>query len=189
MQTSQHCVTRKQLSTSVFKVKLTHSTLCVLKLPSKCSCRFGCTLDRLNKDFFFFNYFFSSKDDWLWSPHLLFLSFSDGEGKKRTSTVCSSESLNAVGATLTPRRISWRRRIFLQVASPMNKSPSKMQHPGLCVLLKKINKQLLLNSYYCSELQRENMKGRRESAWYNILARTSLENSCAQLPLGLCCFE
>ncbi|KAM6097329.1 TBC1 domain family member 4 isoform 3-T3 [Chlamydotis macqueenii] len=54
---------------------------------------------------------------------------SDGEGKKRTSTVCSSESLNAVGATLTPRRISWRRRIFLQVASPMNKSPSKMQHP------------------------------------------------------------
>ncbi|KAK2517641.1 Tbc1d4 [Columba livia] len=54
---------------------------------------------------------------------------SDGEGKKRTSTVCSSESLNAAGATLTPRRISWRRRIFLQVASPMNKSPSKMQHP------------------------------------------------------------
>ncbi|KAM6341667.1 TBC1 domain family member 4 isoform 2-T2 [Podargus strigoides] len=56
---------------------------------------------------------------------------SDGEGKKRTSTICNSESLNAVGATLTPRRISWRRRIFLQVASPMNKSPSKMQHPGL----------------------------------------------------------
>uniref|UniRef100_A0A674HCR2 TBC1 domain family member 4 n=1 Tax=Taeniopygia guttata TaxID=59729 RepID=A0A674HCR2_TAEGU len=55
---------------------------------------------------------------------------SDGEGKKRTSTFCSSESLNAAGATLTPRRISWRRRIFLQVASPMNKSPSKMQHPG-----------------------------------------------------------
>ncbi|KAM9282772.1 TBC1 domain family member 4 isoform 2-T2 [Cariama cristata] len=54
---------------------------------------------------------------------------SDWEGKKRTSTVCSSESLNAVGATLTPRRISWRRRIFLQVASPMNKSPSKMQNP------------------------------------------------------------
>uniref|UniRef100_A0A8C3UCD9 TBC1 domain family member 4 n=1 Tax=Catharus ustulatus TaxID=91951 RepID=A0A8C3UCD9_CATUS len=53
---------------------------------------------------------------------------SDGEGKKRTSA-CSSESLNAAGATLTPRRVSWRRRIFLQVASPMNKSPSKMQHP------------------------------------------------------------
>uniref|UniRef100_A0A8B9J1C1 TBC1 domain family member 4 n=1 Tax=Amazona collaria TaxID=241587 RepID=A0A8B9J1C1_9PSIT len=47
----------------------------------------------------------------------------------KTSTVCSNESLNAVGAELTPRRISWRRRIFLQVASPMNKSPSKMQHP------------------------------------------------------------
>ncbi|XP_069736201.1 TBC1 domain family member 4 isoform X5 [Phaenicophaeus curvirostris] len=57
------------------------------------------------------------------------LSKSDGEGKKRTPTICSSESLNAVGVTLTPRRISWRRRIFLQVASPMNKSPSKMHHP------------------------------------------------------------
>nr|XP_009678448.1 PREDICTED: TBC1 domain family member 4 isoform X1 [Struthio camelus australis] len=54
---------------------------------------------------------------------------SDGEGKKRTPTICSSESLNAVGAALTPRRISWRQRIFLRVASPMNKSPSRMQHP------------------------------------------------------------
>lgn len=61
-------------------------------------------------------------------------SFSDGEGKKRASNICSSESLNAVGATLTPRRISWRQRIFLRVASPMNKSASKMQHPGWCVL-------------------------------------------------------
>eukprot|EP00076_Gallus_gallus_P013879 XP_015132521.1 TBC1 domain family member 4 isoform X2 [Gallus gallus] len=57
------------------------------------------------------------------------LSKSDGEGKKRASNICSSESLNAVGATLTPRRISWRQRIFLRVASPMNKSASKMQHP------------------------------------------------------------
>ncbi|OXB66940.1 hypothetical protein ASZ78_014101 [Callipepla squamata] len=54
---------------------------------------------------------------------------SDGEGKKRASNICSSESLNAVGTTLTPRRISWRQRIFLRVASPMNKSASKMQHP------------------------------------------------------------
>ncbi|XP_048789254.1 TBC1 domain family member 4 [Lagopus muta] len=57
------------------------------------------------------------------------LSKSDGEGKKRASNICSNESLNAVGATLTPRRISWRQRIFLRVASPMNKSASKMQHP------------------------------------------------------------
>uniref|UniRef100_A0A803Y3I8 TBC1 domain family member 4 n=1 Tax=Meleagris gallopavo TaxID=9103 RepID=A0A803Y3I8_MELGA len=54
---------------------------------------------------------------------------SDGEGKKRATNICSSESLNAVGATLTPRRISWRQRIFLRVASPMNRSASKMQHP------------------------------------------------------------
>uniref|UniRef100_A0A8C8RKD5 TBC1 domain family member 4 n=1 Tax=Pelusios castaneus TaxID=367368 RepID=A0A8C8RKD5_9SAUR len=55
-------------------------------------------------------------------------SKSDGEGRKRTSSVCSNESLNASGVTLTPRRISWRQRIFLRVASPMNKSPSTMQH-------------------------------------------------------------
>ncbi|XP_010221694.1 PREDICTED: TBC1 domain family member 4 [Tinamus guttatus] len=54
---------------------------------------------------------------------------SDGEGKKRTSAACSSEALNAAGAPLTPRRISWRQRIFLRVASPLNKSPAKMQHP------------------------------------------------------------
>uniref|UniRef100_A0A8C0IZV6 TBC1 domain family member 4 n=1 Tax=Chelonoidis abingdonii TaxID=106734 RepID=A0A8C0IZV6_CHEAB len=53
---------------------------------------------------------------------------SDGEGRKRTLSVCSNESLNASGVTLTPRRISWRQRIFLRVASPMNKSPSTMQH-------------------------------------------------------------
>ncbi|XP_063102916.1 TBC1 domain family member 4 isoform X2 [Cavia porcellus] len=53
---------------------------------------------------------------------------SDGEGRKRTSSTCSNESLNAGGTPVTPRRISWRQRIFLRVASPMNKSPSAMQH-------------------------------------------------------------
>uniref|UniRef100_F7FDY6 TBC1 domain family member 4 n=1 Tax=Ornithorhynchus anatinus TaxID=9258 RepID=F7FDY6_ORNAN len=53
--------------------------------------------------------------------------YSDGEGRKRTSSVCSNESINAGGITVTPRRISWRQRIFLRVASPMNKSPSTMQ--------------------------------------------------------------
>ncbi|XP_075865489.1 TBC1 domain family member 4 isoform X3 [Microcebus murinus] len=52
---------------------------------------------------------------------------SDGEGRKRTSSTCSNESLNAGGNSGTPRRISWRQRIFLRVASPMNKSPSAMQ--------------------------------------------------------------
>ncbi|CAI5771712.1 TBC1 domain family member 4 isoform X1 [Podarcis lilfordi] len=52
---------------------------------------------------------------------------SDGERRKRTSSVCSNDSLNAGGITLTPRRISWRQRIFLRVASPMKKSPSAMQ--------------------------------------------------------------
>uniref|UniRef100_A0A8P0T1M3 TBC1 domain family member 4 n=1 Tax=Canis lupus familiaris TaxID=9615 RepID=A0A8P0T1M3_CANLF len=56
---------------------------------------------------------------------------SDGEGRKRTSSTCSNESLNAGGTPVTPRRISWRQRIFLRVASPMNKSPSAMQQDGL----------------------------------------------------------
>nr|XP_060625405.1 TBC1 domain family member 4 isoform X2 [Anolis sagrei ordinatus] len=55
------------------------------------------------------------------------LSKSDGERRKRTSSVCSNDSLNAGGITLTPRRISWRQRIFLRVASPIKKSPSAMQ--------------------------------------------------------------
>uniref|UniRef100_A0A8C0X403 TBC1 domain family member 4 n=1 Tax=Castor canadensis TaxID=51338 RepID=A0A8C0X403_CASCN len=52
---------------------------------------------------------------------------SDGEGRKRTSSTCSNESLNVGRTPVTPRRISWRQRIFLRVASPMNKSPSAMQ--------------------------------------------------------------
>ena len=52
---------------------------------------------------------------------------SDGEGRKRTSSTCSNESLNAGGTPVTPRRVSWRQRIFLRVASPMRKSPSAMQ--------------------------------------------------------------
>ncbi|XP_024855682.1 TBC1 domain family member 4 isoform X2 [Bos taurus] len=56
---------------------------------------------------------------------------SDGEGRKRTSSTCSNESLNAGGTPVTPRRVSWRQRIFLRVASPMRKSPSAMQQDGL----------------------------------------------------------
>lgn len=62
----------------------------------------------------------------------LFAFYSDGEGRKRTSSTCSNESLNVGGTPVTPRRISWRQRIFLRVASPMNKSPSAMQQQGLC---------------------------------------------------------
>lgn len=58
--------------------------------------------------------------------------YSDGERRKRTSSVCSNDSVNAGGIILTPRRISWRQRIFLRVASPLKKSPSAMQLQGLC---------------------------------------------------------
>ncbi|XP_010339977.1 TBC1 domain family member 4 isoform X4 [Saimiri boliviensis] len=56
---------------------------------------------------------------------------SDGEGRKRTPSSCSNESLSVGGTSVTPRRVSWRQRIFLRVASPMNKSPSAMQQDGL----------------------------------------------------------
>ncbi|XP_017550678.1 TBC1 domain family member 4 isoform X1 [Pygocentrus nattereri] len=47
---------------------------------------------------------------------------SNGEGRKRTLSGCSSDSLT----TVTPRRVSWRQKIFLRVASPMNKATASM---------------------------------------------------------------
>ncbi|XP_060681878.1 TBC1 domain family member 4 isoform X2 [Hemiscyllium ocellatum] len=55
---------------------------------------------------------------------------SDGEGRRRAFSGCSTESLSGGGGILTPRRISWRQRIFLRVASPMNKSSAAMQQKG-----------------------------------------------------------
>ncbi|XP_036436956.1 TBC1 domain family member 4 isoform X5 [Colossoma macropomum] len=54
------------------------------------------------------------------APELL--QSSNGEGRKRTLSGCSSDSLTAV----TPRRVSWRQKIFLRVASPMNKATASM---------------------------------------------------------------
>ncbi|XP_029385740.1 TBC1 domain family member 4 isoform X4 [Echeneis naucrates] len=54
---------------------------------------------------------------------------SNGEGRKRTLSGCSSDSVSG-GLPPTPRRVSWRQKIFLRVASPMNKQSASMQHPG-----------------------------------------------------------
>ncbi|CAJ0951695.1 unnamed protein product, partial [Ranitomeya imitator] len=54
--------------------------------------------------------------------------YSECEGRRRTFSSCSNDSLSASGTPVTPRRISWRQRIFLRVASPMTNSPSDMQH-------------------------------------------------------------
>uniref|UniRef100_A0A673CWX9 TBC1 domain family, member 4 n=1 Tax=Sphaeramia orbicularis TaxID=375764 RepID=A0A673CWX9_9TELE len=62
---------------------------------------------------------------------------SNGEGRKRTLSGCSSDSLSG-GVPLTPRRVSWRQKIFLRVASPMNKPSAPMQqseHPDARELL------------------------------------------------------
>uniref|UniRef100_A0A672I694 TBC1 domain family member 4 n=1 Tax=Salarias fasciatus TaxID=181472 RepID=A0A672I694_SALFA len=58
-------------------------------------------------------------------------SCSNGEGRKRTLSGCSSDSLSG-GLPLTPRRVSWRQKIFLRVASPMNKPSASMQQTDHC---------------------------------------------------------
>uniref|UniRef100_A0A8C4ED48 TBC1 domain family member 4 n=1 Tax=Dicentrarchus labrax TaxID=13489 RepID=A0A8C4ED48_DICLA len=60
------------------------------------------------------------------NPELL--QSSNGEGRKRTLSGCSSDSVSG-GLPPTPRRVSWRQKIFLRVASPMNKTSTSMQHP------------------------------------------------------------
>ncbi|XP_061735749.1 TBC1 domain family member 4 isoform X3 [Nerophis ophidion] len=45
----------------------------------------------------------------------------NGEGRKRTLSGCSNDSLSGA-LTPSPRRVSWRQKIFLRVASPMNKA-------------------------------------------------------------------
>uniref|UniRef100_A0A8C7Y2L6 TBC1 domain family member 4 n=1 Tax=Oryzias sinensis TaxID=183150 RepID=A0A8C7Y2L6_9TELE len=53
---------------------------------------------------------------------------SNGEGRKRSLSGCSSDLVSA-GPPQTPRRVSWRQKIFLRVASPMNKpSASILDH-------------------------------------------------------------
>ncbi|KAJ3592281.1 hypothetical protein NHX12_007409 [Muraenolepis orangiensis] len=56
---------------------------------------------------------------------------SNGEGRKRTLSTCSSDSLGAAEVA-TPRRVSWRQKIFLRVATPLTKQPASMQCPDQC---------------------------------------------------------
>uniref|UniRef100_A0A671RI73 TBC1 domain family member 4 n=1 Tax=Sinocyclocheilus anshuiensis TaxID=1608454 RepID=A0A671RI73_9TELE len=55
---------------------------------------------------------------------VLFLCSGNGEGRKRSLSGCSTDSLTLV----PPRRVSWRQKIFLRVASPMSKPSASMQH-------------------------------------------------------------
>uniref|UniRef100_A0A8C2ICM8 TBC1 domain family, member 4 n=1 Tax=Cyprinus carpio TaxID=7962 RepID=A0A8C2ICM8_CYPCA len=48
----------------------------------------------------------------------------NGEGRKRSLSGCSTDSLTLV----PPRRVSWRQKIFLRVASPMNKPSASLQN-------------------------------------------------------------
>ncbi|XP_016383204.1 TBC1 domain family member 4-like isoform X3 [Sinocyclocheilus rhinocerous] len=57
------------------------------------------------------------------APELL-QSSGNGDGRKRSLSGCSTDSLTLV----PPRRVSWRQKIFLRVASPMNKPSASMQN-------------------------------------------------------------
>uniref|UniRef100_A0A673KMU6 TBC1 domain family member 4 n=1 Tax=Sinocyclocheilus rhinocerous TaxID=307959 RepID=A0A673KMU6_9TELE len=59
------------------------------------------------------------------APELL-QSSGNGDGRKRSLSGCSTDSLTLV----PPRRVSWRQKIFLRVASPMNKPSASMQNVG-----------------------------------------------------------
>ncbi|XP_029112611.1 TBC1 domain family member 4 isoform X3 [Scleropages formosus] len=61
------------------------------------------------------------------APELL--QSSNGEGRKRTLSGCSTDSLSGAAVPCSPRRISWRQKIFLQVASPLSKAPGSMHRP------------------------------------------------------------
>ncbi|XP_034549780.1 TBC1 domain family member 4 isoform X5 [Notolabrus celidotus] len=56
------------------------------------------------------------------------LQSSNGEGRKRTLSGCSSDSVGGGLPPPTPRRVSWRQKIFLRVASPMHKPSASMEH-------------------------------------------------------------
>lgn len=82
-------------------------------------------------------------------------SHSNGEGRKRTLSSCSSDSVSG-GLPPTPRRVSWRQKIFLRVASPMNKPSASMQHPGLVTqFLKQFRKRhnMMHSQYALNNLQ------------------------------------
>ncbi|XP_061081628.1 TBC1 domain family member 4 isoform X2 [Conger conger] len=55
---------------------------------------------------------------------------SNGDSRKKTFSGCPSDALISGGPSFPPRRVSWRQKIFLRVASPMNKPPASMQQPG-----------------------------------------------------------
>lgn len=62
---------------------------------------------------------------------VLFACSGNGEGRKRSLSGCSTDSLTL----LPPRRVSWRQKIFLRVASPMNKPSASMQNVGRYICL------------------------------------------------------
>ncbi|XP_056145479.1 TBC1 domain family member 4 isoform X1 [Lampris incognitus] len=86
------------------------------------------------------------------TPELL--QASTGEGRRRTLSSCSNDSVNGGGPPPTPRRVSWRQKIFLSVASPMNKASASMPHTEHCD-----SRELLPLSPHASDL-RQDLMGR-----------------------------
>ncbi|XP_034043124.1 TBC1 domain family member 4 isoform X3 [Thalassophryne amazonica] len=51
---------------------------------------------------------------------------STEDGRKRSLSGCSSDSVSVTGLPAPTRRVSWRQKIFLRVASPINKPSASM---------------------------------------------------------------
>uniref|UniRef100_A0A3Q2V5M3 TBC1 domain family member 4 n=1 Tax=Haplochromis burtoni TaxID=8153 RepID=A0A3Q2V5M3_HAPBU len=112
------------------------------------------------------------------NPELL--QSSNGEGRKRTLSGCSSDSFSG-GLPLSPRRVSWRQKIFLRVASPMNKPSASMPHTD-----DSENRELLPLSPRASSLDPlgqllpqagdpgSERKSKRKAADYRALWRTAI---------------
>jgi len=77
-------------------------------------------------DHLYWEHMVKKKDLSHFNKHVLFACSANGEGRKRSLSGCSTDSLTLV----PPRRVSWRQKIFLRVASPMNKPSASMQNVG-----------------------------------------------------------
>ncbi|XP_028846575.1 TBC1 domain family member 4 isoform X1 [Denticeps clupeoides] len=103
---------------------------------------------------------------------------SNGETRKRTLSGCSIDSVTAVSPSHTPRRVSWRQKIFLRVASPMIKTSGSMQQSDMDLLPLSpralVQSRDSLSSLLCPENSLSGGGGRRGSSDYRALWKNAI---------------
>uniref|UniRef100_A0AAY4EJ45 TBC1 domain family, member 4 n=1 Tax=Denticeps clupeoides TaxID=299321 RepID=A0AAY4EJ45_9TELE len=102
----------------------------------------------------------------------------NGETRKRTLSGCSIDSVTAVSPSHTPRRVSWRQKIFLRVASPMIKTSGSMQQSDMDLLPLSpralVQSRDSLSSLLCPENSLSGGGGRRGSSDYRALWKNAI---------------